>query len=234
MTATGRHLTRRAWVAGAAAAALLGRGAAAQAPPRIAPAAGSAPAQPRFDPARFVDECARAARGADAQQEIREIVARAMASPAAVLRGVGEPHTGGITTLYRSEQLTVLNIVWSPLMQLMPHEHRMWAVIGIYTGREDNIFWQRGAAGLGATGARALSAGDTVPLGSDVIHSVANPIERLTGAIHVYGGDFFAKPRSEWDPDTFAERPWDIKKAAAVFRESNERFAGWQARRACS
>ena len=25
----------------------------------------------------------------------------------------------------------------------MPHNHEMWAVIGVYTGREDNIFWRR-------------------------------------------------------------------------------------------
>jgi hypothetical protein len=33
---------------------------------------------------------------------------------------------------------------------------------------------------------------------------VTNPIPRLTGAIHVYAGDFFAAERSEWDPETLA------------------------------
>ena len=28
-------------------------------------------------------------------------------------------------------------------MTIMPHNHEMWAVIGIYTGREDNMFWRR-------------------------------------------------------------------------------------------
>ena len=46
-----------------------------------------------------------------------------------------------------------------------------------------------------------------MPLGQDIIHSVTNPIPRLTGAIHVYGGDFFAIERSEWDPETLAEGP---------------------------
>ena len=32
-------------------------------------------------------------------------------------------------------------------------------------------------------------------LGDDVIHSVTNPREVLTGALHVYGGDFFDTPR---------------------------------------
>jgi hypothetical protein len=35
-----------------------------------------------------------------------------------------------------------LNVVWGPRMTIMPHNHRMWTVIGIYTGREDNIFWR--------------------------------------------------------------------------------------------
>jgi hypothetical protein len=41
--------------------------------------------------------------------------------------------------------------------------------------------------------------GDAEPLGHNVIHSVTNPIPRLTVAMHVYGGDFFAAERSEWD-----------------------------------
>ena len=30
---------------------------------------------------------------------------------------------------------------------------------------------------------------------------MTNPIARWTGAIHVYGADFFRVPRSEWDPE---------------------------------
>ena len=28
-------------------------------------------------------------------------------------------------------------------MRLYPHDHRMWAAIGIYQGREDNAFYRR-------------------------------------------------------------------------------------------
>jgi hypothetical protein len=34
---------------------------------------------------------------------------------------------------------------------------------------------------------------DAEPLGLDIIHSVTNPVDRLTGAIRVYGGDFSAQ-----------------------------------------
>ena len=105
----------------------------------------------------------------------------------------------------------------------MPHNHRMWAVIGIYTGREDNIFWRRVAGAsdgkIEAAGARALSDRDAVPLGQDIILSVLNPINRLTGAIHVYGGDFFALARSEWDSERLVEQPFDVEKTLALFEE---------------
>jgi hypothetical protein len=67
-------------------------------------------------------------------------------------------------------------------------------------------------AGLGkveVAGARALGKGDAEPLGQNVIHSATNPIPRLTGAIHVYGGDFFAAERSEWDAETLLEHRYN-------------------------
>jgi predicted metal-dependent enzyme (double-stranded beta helix superfamily) len=143
-----------------------------------------------FDLEEFTADC-RAARAADpTHRHVRDVVARAVADPAAVLRALGEPTRAGLHKLYQSRDLTILNVVWAPMMTIMPHNHSMWAVIGIYTGREDNIFWRRlpGEAGrIEAAGAKALCEGDAVPLGHDIIHSVTNPIPRLTGAIHVYG-----------------------------------------------
>jgi predicted metal-dependent enzyme (double-stranded beta helix superfamily) len=105
----------------------------------------------------------------------------------------------------------------------------MWAVIGVYTGREDNIFWRRIVDGQGgileAVGAKALSVRDAEPLGHNIIHSVTNPIPRFTGGIHVYGGDFFAAERSEWDPDTLTEQRWDAERAVRRFEEANDIFS---------
>jgi predicted metal-dependent enzyme (double-stranded beta helix superfamily) len=145
-----------------------------------------------------------------------------VADPSCVLKALGEPARGAIKTLYRSDDLTILNVIWAPYMTLMPHNHNMWAVIGIYTGREDNIFWRRvPGACLEAAGAKALSQRDAEPLGRDIIHSVTNPIPRLTGAIHVYGGDFFAAERSEWDSETLEEQRWDAERAMRRFEEAN-------------
>ena len=136
----------------------------------------------------------------------------------------GEPKRAGIQKLYHAGELTILNVIWGPMMTVMPHNHQMWAVIGIYSGREDNIFWRRlpgGNSRIEAAGARALCVGDAEPLGHNIIHSVTNPIPRLTGAIHVYGGDFFAAERSEWNSETLVEGRYDVERTMRRFEESN-------------
>ena len=60
--------------------------------------------------------------------------------------------------------------------------------------------------------------------GPAVIHSVTNPLEQMTAAIHVYGGDFFNTPRSEWDPKTFKEGSYDVADTLRIFEESNLRL----------
>jgi len=178
-----------------------------------------------FDLDRFIAECQEAVRGTDGQRAVRELVAGAVSEPGEVLRALGEPARAGLNTLYRSDTLTVLNLVWGPHMTLSPHNHGMWAVIGLYTGREDNIFWRRieeeGVSRVEAAGAKALSAGEAAALGRDIIHSVLNPIPRLTGALHVYGGDFFRPGRSEWDAETLREGPYDAEKTRALFEAAN-------------
>ena len=104
----------------------------------------------------------RSARRGPSHKAVREVVARAVAEPGAVLKWLGEPKRGEVQKLYHSPELTILNVVWAPYMTIYPHNHRMWAVIGVYTGREDNIFWRRigrqGGSG-GRSGAQPARCG---------------------------------------------------------------------------
>ena len=182
-----------------------------------------------LDRDQFVADCREAIAESDAHKAVQEIVARAVADPRGLMQGFGEPERAGVQKVFQSDELTVINVIWGPHMTLMPHNHEMWAVIGIYTGREDNIFWRRLAdrsdGRIRAAGAKELCVGDVTPLGRDIIHSVTNPIPRLSGAIHVYGGDFFATPRSEWDPENLTEGTYDLEKNMRLFEESNNRLA---------
>ena len=72
-----------------------------------------------------------------------------------------------------------------------------------------------------AAGAKSLGTGCAEPLGRDVIHSVTNPLDRLTAAIHVYGGDFYGGGRSDWDPETLLERDYDYALHRRMFEEAN-------------
>ena len=155
---------------------------------------------------------------------VKEVVARAVAEPGAVERVLGTPTAGGSTRIHHSPELTILNVTWTPQMAIYPHDHRIWAVIGLFGGREDNTFYRRGPDGLAQAGAKQLEISDVCVLGRDVIHAVANPLRQFTGAIHVYGGDFFNIARSEWDPETGLERPYDVKRAMQVFTDANERW----------
>ena len=170
-----------------------------------------------FDTDRFIEDCRAALDGERSSRNVREVVGRAVSDPAGLMRVLGEPQKGGVTPIYRSTDLTIINVLWPVGQIIMPHNHNLWAVIGVYTGREDNILWRRlpdeADGRVEAAGAKSLGEGDTIAFGADVIHSVTNPVPRITGAIHIYGGDFFATERSEWDPQSLQEMPYDLEKA---------------------
>ena len=178
-----------------------------------------------FDLDRFIADCRAALAEDGSHKAVREVVARTVSEPDAVVKGLGgAPKRAELQKLYHAPDLTILNVVWGPYMTIMPHNHNMWAVIGVYSGREDNIFWRRlpeARNRVEAAGAKALCVKDAAPLGPDIIHSVTNPIPRLTGAIHVYGGDFFATARSEWDPESLSEGRYNSDKTIRLFEESN-------------
>ena len=96
-----------------------------------------------FEKDRFIEECRAALKEGNAQAAIRELVTRAVSDPAQVIRALGEPKRSGVETIYKADDLTILNLCWGPRMVFKPHDHRMWAVIGIYGGREENIFYRR-------------------------------------------------------------------------------------------
>ena len=135
-----------------------------------------------FDLDTFIADCRSAVESDPTHKTVAEVVRRAMTKPDAVLAELGEPTEPGIQPLYQSKNLTIINLAWKPSTTIPPHNHEMWAVIGIYGGREDNIFWRRikdHPDGLiEAAGAKALSTGDVCPMGPDIIHSVTNPIPR--------------------------------------------------------
>ena len=130
----------------------------------------------------------------------------------------------GIQRLHVSPELTILKVVWAPHMVLGPHDHRMWATIGLYSGGEDNAFFRRDGRGVVESGGKELRPGDSCLLGDDTVHAVTNPTREFAGAIHIYGGDFFAVPRSEWLGEPPQEQPFSVERLLARFDAANAAF----------
>ena len=173
---------------------------------------------------RFVEDCVAANTEVDAQDAVLEVLDRAVSSPKSVLSAIGVPTRAGIEVIHRSGTLTIFAATWTPQMNLMPHNHDMWANIGLYTGREDNIIWRRTDDSIRAFEAKALFEGDVAKLPVDAIHSVTNPLLRFTGGIHIYGGDFFDIKRSLWNPETLREEPSDGEIIKGIFERENQRL----------
>jgi predicted metal-dependent enzyme (double-stranded beta helix superfamily) len=164
-----------------------------------------------FDPEQFVAQCDAAVLTGGGTAEVYELLAAAVADPAAIVAALGEPIRMGLQVLYQSPRLTVINLAWPHLFIGRPHNHLMWAVIGVYGGREDNMFWRRcppdARRPIEAVGAKSLVTGDVCEARDDVIHSVTNPLDKLSAGIHIYGGDFFAPGKSHWDGEALTEVP---------------------------
>ena len=171
----------------------------------------------------LIEQCVLAVADPDPRLAVRDVLERSVTQLDGLIEALGAP-TPGIDVLYRAPNLTVLNVVWPPGMSLFPHEHRMWAAISIYRGREDNAFYRRQGTRIVGSGGKVLGEGDVLLLGDDAIHSVANPARAYTGAIHVYGGDFVAEPRSQWDADTLEEEPYDMDVVQREFARAQQAY----------
>jgi predicted metal-dependent enzyme (double-stranded beta helix superfamily) len=177
-----------------------------------------------FDIDRFAAACraALAERGSDA---IREVVCRAVSEPGEIIAALGEQTGAFADILVRTPDLTILNVVWGARQWTLPHNHHHRAIIGMYGGAEDNIYWRRlpedAKRRVEAAGAASLRHGEVTVLGRDVIHSVTNPLDKLSYALHVYDGDFLsAEGKSCWDAETLIELPYDAATVSPMFGQA--------------
>jgi predicted metal-dependent enzyme (double-stranded beta helix superfamily) len=175
-----------------------------------------------FDVDEFVEECRGALGENEPRLALRDLLERTVCRGDELER-VLPARRGELTPLHTSPDLTVLKVIWAPGMSIYPHDHRMWAAIGIYRGREDNTFFRRAGDEIVRSGTKESTDGDVLLLGDDVVHAVENPLSECTGAIHVYGGDFFNREMSQWDPETL-EPEAEITPPARFFEAANERL----------
>ena len=165
-----------------------------------------------------VDEFVKACQG-QRPGTIKEILTEALRDPAGITKALADFGAGkdvgqgamGDMLIHRAPDLTILKAAVPPKFKSPPHNHLMWAVIGVYDGQENNYFYRRSGNGLEAAGGKQVHQSDVLVLGEDVIHAIENPLDHTLFAIHVYGGDLPAAPRRMWNPFTMQEEAFDFQ-----------------------
>jgi predicted metal-dependent enzyme (double-stranded beta helix superfamily) len=172
-----------------------------------------------FDAAGFVNECRAAVVDVDPVTAVWGVVAAAIADGTSIDAVLGTEFKRAPDILFSSVELTVQRIRWPPGFVSSPHDHRLWAVIGVYNGEELNRLYNRSSDGLKECGRRILPQRGVLVLDAAAIHSVENPARVWTAGLHVYGGDILSVERSAWGPDgrevPFAE---DLSARIAMFQ----------------
>ena len=167
------------------------------------------------DPFTTVTErCLEALKTSDPQGAVESILLEAARDPATAGAISGRTKFASLEDLaiYRSARLTLLAGALPPGFRAGPHNHNLWSVVSVCAGQEDNEFFERSGDGLKPIGKASVIAPAVLANGVDVIHAIRNPLDEPLLVLHAYGGDLFATPRSNWDPETSKEIPYDWKK----------------------
>jgi predicted metal-dependent enzyme (double-stranded beta helix superfamily) len=116
--------------------------------------------------------------------------------------------------IYRSERLTLLAGSVPPGFAAGPRNHNLRSVVSVYSGREDNEYFNWDGNKLERTVSASVVAPGVLPNPADVIHAIRNPLDEPLFVLYAYGGVLLGTPRSNRNPETREEIPFDCKKVA--------------------
>lgn len=158
----------------------------------------------------FVQTCRDALGADDAGDRVADAMAPIVADRAAMVAEIDRRRADkpGPVIIHRSDELTVLALDVDAGFVSPIHNHTIWAVVGVFQGAEDNVFYRRTATGIEETGRGVLHEGDCLALPPDAVHRIANYGNAPMRALHAYGGDLFATQRSQWNEATGEESPF--------------------------
>ena len=177
-----------------------------------------------FDLENFIGECQSALDDPKPAQRIEALVREAISDPNAIREAFAKAKSierqGPITFAWRDASLSVADITTPPGLKSPAHNHKMWAVIGVYDGQEHNRFYRYEDGELVEKGERLLKEGDVAVLGTEAVHAIANPLSTSSSAIHVYGGDLVERSeRSMWNPHTNEREDYDMTRLISYVNE---------------
>ena len=175
-------------------------------------------------------------QGSDAKEAARAYLAEAVArcGTREIIRALKAAVPAGANIgeliVHASPELTMLYGRAPGRFQSGIHNHTVCAVIGQLEGTEVNRYYEPDADGsLREVGSATVHAGEVLKLDRDVIHSIENPGDEPSHALHLYKGDFRAisDHRSLWSWDDRQQMPFSFpgllkESATAMHRSGNQ------------
>lgn len=125
--------------------------------------------------------------------------------PAKFLRPRSEKYSQYPLYVAPNGTFCVTTLAFQPGASTGVHNHRVWGVVGVYQGLEDQAFYKRRPeGGLREAGQLTSEPGECSYLlpPDEEIHSVANPTGDCSVSIHVYGADIVRVPRQQFCLET--------------------------------
>lgn len=152
-----------------------------------------------MDVITFVEECRAVASAPDAQARVADLVAAVVRRPTLVEAALADRRQAGPQLLYRGDDLTVYCVRARAGEAVPAHDHLLWSVAGMCSGEEQHVLYARDGDRIVRDRMLTAAAGEVVALDDHAIHASRDSGPSAAVAVHVYGGDLFAAPRSVWD-----------------------------------
>lgn len=164
---------------------------------------------------QFLAECHAVAKTENAGEAVQSLMSKLMSdlkNLQSFMKSLRHKPVFEDPILFRSADLFIFNYCQIPGHKGAPHTHGVWAVVGLYEGQEDNVYYKRKGKGLKEVERKTLSPGEVDFREDDAIHAVSNPLDKPSFALHVYGGDLLTVERRMWNPFTSEELPFELNQ----------------------
>jgi len=162
-----------------------------------------------FNIDQLIDQLKSAAIRGDASAQVKSILAQTVRDPnwvAATIPNYAEDDV----ILFEDELISIWHCRFPASLSVPAHDHQMVATIAVYQGAEQNVLWTLNTTGrIEEKTQISVHAGEVLQLGPKAIHSVSNPEQVDTCAIHVYLGKLSTVERSLFDTQNGVVMPFD-------------------------
>jgi predicted metal-dependent enzyme (double-stranded beta helix superfamily) len=163
----------------------------------------------------FIDEIERYIKTAESERHLVENITYSLTEllarrylewlPQKYLRPVSGAYSQYPLYVAPDGTFCVTAVAFNPGVITDIHDHRVWGVVGVYQGVEDQMLYKRtGPGGIRPAGRIISQAGDCSYLlpPEEEIHTVANPTGDCSVSIHIYGADIVRVPRRNYNLET--------------------------------